>query len=132
MPLSGAYFYPGLNGPFNTPIAAPMSSGSSASFLGEAYTTVFGPLNVSRWSTYRVSIINNSTNNLKSGSIEISPNNSNWEVLHSATFSPLTSSGFASYQASGQSNNWLRVRAWSSGSAGAITGSLQVMLTAIA
>lgn len=102
----------------------------SSSFTGDSYTTIFGPLDVSRWNNIRVSLINNSSNNLKSGTIEVSPNNSNWESVGSASFSPLTSSGMASIQLSDVSNQYLRVRAWPSGSAGALTGSVLVVVTA--
>ena len=131
MPLSGAYFYPGLNNGFNYfPINPPLSLTTSSIFVGDAYSVVLGPIDVSDWSNYKVFIVNNSVNNLKSGSVEVSPNNSNWEVLNTASFLALTSSGMASFQVSNVSNQYLRVRAWPSGSGGAVSGSVSVILNA--
>lgn len=131
MPMSGGYFYPGLNGGLNyTPISPPLYITGSASFVGNAYSTVFGPIDTSKWNNVKVSIINNSVNNLISGSVEVSPNNSNWESVGSASFAALTSSGIASLQLTGVSNQLLRFRAWPSGSGGGSSGSLLVIVTA--
>lgn len=134
MPLSGSssgsYYYPGISAARNDsyPIAGPASASLSSTFLGNAFSVVLGPIDISRWKNYKVSIANNSVNNLKSGSIEVSPDQVNWEVLNSSSFTPLTSSGFSGTQFSNLSNTFLRVRGWPSGSGGGLTGSLRVTL----
>lgn len=39
---------------------------NSSSFVGEAYSTVFGPQDLSEYSTISITWVNNSVNNLKS------------------------------------------------------------------
>jgi len=74
-------------------------------------------------------VINNSVNNLKSGSIEWSANNSNWETdWNLSAIGALTSSGVTSVQISENSRKYLRVRAFPSGAAGAISGSIDVYI----
>ena len=98
---------------------------TSSSFVGDAYSVVFGPLDVSNFSNVAITVINNhGTNILKSGSVEFSPNNSQWETdWNLDTFSGLAVGGVRSMQISNNSRRYLRVRAWPSGAAGASTGS---------
>lgn len=131
MPLSGAYFYPGLNGGLNySPLTVPINVSTSSSFLGDSFSVVFGPMDVVKYRNYKISMINNSVNNLKSGSLEVSANGTNWEVVNSASFLNLTSSGIVTVQLSDVSNQSLRVRAWTSGATGGFSGSTLVILTA--
>jgi hypothetical protein len=131
MPISGSYFYPGINtSPNSFPVRPPITVSLSSTFLGEVYAVVLGPVDISHWSNWRVSLVNNSVNNLKSGSVDISPDGTNWVSYHTASFSPLTSSGWNTYQASGVSVSQLRVRAWPSGSDGGLSGSVNVILNA--
>lgn len=128
---ASGYYYPANDGAKNyLPLSTPMSVTGSASFSANALQVVFGPVSILKYDNYKVSLINNSSNNLLSGTVEVSPDNANWEVLNSASFAALTSSAMASYQATGLSNNYLRVRAQSSGAAGSNTGSLLVVLVA--
>lgn len=132
MPLSssasGSYFYPVMQRPMITVRAAPATFGASGTFIGDAYSVVLSGTYIGAWGNVTVSIINNSVNNLKSGSIEVSPNDVNWIVLNTSIFSPLTSSGMAQYSMTGSNHQMLRVRVWPSGSTGALTGSVQVIV----
>ncbi|MDP3763674.1 MAG: hypothetical protein Q8Q92_03435 [bacterium] len=101
----------------------------TGTFSADAYSTVFTATNVQYWSNLAITLINNSVNNLKSASIDFSPNNSNWEIWDTTTFTTLSSSAILSMQIAGNSRRWLRVRAWSSGSVGSNTGSLDVYVT---
>jgi hypothetical protein len=132
---ASGYYYPVNDGGNNYhPIVTPLNVSGSSSFSGNAYTVILGPIDVSKYSNYKISVINNSVNNLKSGSVEVSPDNVNWESIGgyvgSSSFTPLTSSGMASVQITGASNQLLRVKAWPSGSGGGLTGSLRVVVTA--
>ncbi len=128
---SGYYYSTNDGGKNYNPIATPLLYSISASFTASAYTTILGPIDVSKYSNYKVTAINNSINNLKSGSVEVSPDGTNWESIGSASFSPLTSSGMASLQVTGVSNQLLRFRAWSSGTVAiGTTGSMMVIVTA--
>lgn len=128
---SAYYFYPGINtGQLYAPPPTPLYASGSASFLGSAFVTAFGPVDISKYTNIRVSIINNSVNNLSSGSVEISPNGTNWEGVGSSSLTPLTSSGMATIQLNNLSVPYLRVRAQTSGSGGGFTGSLFVIVTA--
>lgn len=130
--MSGNYFYPGLNGGFNyNPATVPVSLSSSSSYLGDAFSIVFGPVDVVKYRNYKVTVINNSAiNSLKSGSLEVSPNGNVWEVVNTASYIGLAPGAVFAVQFSDVSNQSIRFRAWSSGSGGAITGSVGVFLTA--
>lgn len=128
---SGYYYCTGDGGVNYHPTPTPLYVSGSSSFVGEGYATILGPVDVSKYSNYKVFVINNSVNNLKTGSLEVSANGTNWEILHSASFSPLTSSGYIVYQTTTPMTNvMLRFRGWASGSGGGITGSLWVALAA--
>lgn len=101
----------------------------TGTFSADAYSTVFNATDVQYWSNLAITLINNSVNNLKSASVDFSPNNNNWEIWDSSTFATLSSSAVLSMQISSNSRKWLRVRAWSSGSGGSNTGSLDVYVT---
>lgn len=91
------------------------------------YAIAFSATDLSLWSNISVTIVNNSVNNLKSCSLEWSPNNSNYEQWDTTTFQFLTSSGISSMQIGSNSRRWFRIRAMSSGTvAGGNTGSLDV------
>lgn len=130
MPLSASYYYPTVHSNVNYPITPPLQMSASSTFLGNAFSVVFGPVDISKYKNWKVYLFNNSVNNLKSGSVELSPDGSTWEVIHSSSFTPLTSSGFASYMMTGSVNPFLRIRAWPSGSAGGLSGSVNVILNA--
>jgi hypothetical protein len=103
----------------------------SATFTGDTYSVVFGPSDISKWSNVAITLVNNSVNNLKSGSVEFSPNASHWEALPgnlSSAFNPLTSSGVGSMQVTGNSRRYLRIRAIPSGTAGGNSGSLGIFV----
>lgn len=126
MAISGSYDYPGVKA--SDPY---LLTGSflSATFVGNTYQTVFGPSDISKWPNITITLVNNSVNNLKSGSVEFSPNGTNWEQLPnnlSSSFNPLTSSGFGSMQITGNSRKYLRIRAIPSGTAGGNSGSLAI------
>lgn len=101
----------------------------SSTFSANDYSTVFTATDVQLWSNLAITLVNNSVNNLKSASVDFSPNNSNWEVWDSSTFATLSSSTVLSMQVSSNSRKWLRIRAWSSGSGGSNTGSLDIYIT---
>ena len=102
---------------------------NSSSFSGSDYTVVFGPQEVEIYGNLAITLINNSENNLESGSVEFSPNNSQWETdWDVTTFAALSSSAVRSMQISSNSRRYLRIRAISSGSGGALTGSLDIYL----
>jgi hypothetical protein len=95
------------------------------------WSTVFNSTDMSLWSNISVSLINNSVHNLKSASLEWSPNNSNFEQWDVGTFQSLSSSAMLSMQISGNSRRWFRIRAQSSGSAAlGNTGSLDIYVIA--
>lgn len=112
---------------------------NSSSFTGDQYSIVFGPQDVQFWSNIAVTVINNSSNNIKSGSVEWSPDNVAWERdWETTTFSNLTSSVNAAIAASGtvrsmqisdSSRRYLRLRLFPSGAGGALTGSTNVVVT---
>ena len=132
MPLSssasGSYFYPVMQLPYAGSVAQPVQYLSSSAFVGNAYSTIFPSTDVSRWNTLNVTIVNGAVNILKSGSVEFSPNNVDWEVYNTAAFTPLAISTAASLQMTGMSKQFIRVRGWPSGSAGALTGSVTVFV----
>ena len=100
----------------------------SSAFSGANYHIALGPVDVSLWTNLAITLVNNSSNNLESGSVEFSPNNNNWETdWDTVTFA---SSATRSMQILGNSRRWLRVRAISSGGTGALTGSLDAFLHA--
>jgi hypothetical protein len=69
-----------------------------------------------------ITVVNNSVNNLISGSIQVAPNGTNWSVL--AAFSALTSSGIFTASFSSLTYKYLRIQAIASGTGGGQTGSL--------
>ncbi len=104
---------------------------TSSSFSGNDYSTVLAATDVQLYPNLAITVVNNSVNNLKSGSIEWSPNNTNWETdWDVSTLAGLTSSGITSLQIAGNSRRYLRIRAIPSGSGGALTGSLDVYVHA--
>jgi hypothetical protein len=138
MPLSGSgsgsYFYPTMQIARNAAVLPPVTFTSSATFVGDAYSVVFGPVDTSRWYDFAITLTNNSVNNLKSGSVEASYDGTNWTVVNSTFFSPLTSSGTSTLVISRLFTASLypsmRVRAWASGSGGGISGSVGVVFLA--
>ena len=100
----------------------------SSSFNTETtWSTVFAATDLALWSNISVTMINNSMHNLKSASLEWSPNNSNFEQWDTTTFQTLSSSAILSMQIGSNSRRYFRIRAQSSGSAlYGNTGSLDV------
>jgi hypothetical protein len=104
---------------------------TSSSFSGSSYHIVLGPIDVSLFSNFAITLINNHpTNKLESGSVEFSPNSSNWETDWDVqTFAGLAANGgIRSMQVAGNSRKYLRVRGIPSGSGGALTGSIDAYL----
>ena len=102
---------------------------NSSSFLGNSYSILFGPTDVSKYPNLAITLVNNhATNKLESGSVEFSPNNIAWETdWNVSTFANLAANGgVRSMQITGNSRKWLRVRGIPSGSTGAFTGSIDV------
>jgi len=69
---------------------------------------------------------------IKSGSVEFSPDGQNWLAVSSASFSPLayTLNGpITSVQFTANPYRYMRVQAWASGSAGALTSSVEYWIT---
>ena len=140
MPLTGSvsasssYYYPTMQIARNAGKLLPVIFTGSASFLGNAYSVVLDPVDVSRWSDFAITLTNNSVNNLKSGSVEVSYDNVNWTVVNNTFFSPLTSSGVATLVISSQFTasiyQSMRIRGWPSGSGGGLTGSIASVIFA--
>lgn len=131
---TGSYYYPVMQVARNAAQLPPATFTGSSSFVGDAYSVVAGPFDVSRWKDFAITLVNNSVNNLKSGSIEASYDNTNWITVNSTFFSPLTSSGQATLVISSLFTASIypsmRVRAWASGSGGGISGSVGVTIFA--
>ena len=126
---TGSYYYASMSRGLSSVNKSSKTIEQSSSFYGDQYTVVLGPVDVSAYDYYLITLVNNSPNNLKSGSIEISPDGSNWIAVDGSTFASLTSSGVMTASFSGKCFNTLRVRAWSSGSGGAATGSIDAFIT---
>jgi hypothetical protein len=95
------------------------------------WSTVFNSTDLSLWSNISVTLVNNSVHNLKSASLEWSPNNINFEQWDVDTFRTLSSSVALSMQIGSNSRRYFRIRAQSSGSqALGNTGSLDIYVIA--
>lgn len=135
MAISGSYNYPGVYGDNPSKQGLVKTTqyvqhfSNSAVFLGDNYAVVYGPQDLSQFNVISVSLLNNSSNSLKSGTIEWSPDNINWEVVDSGTFFNLAGSTLKSTQIVDNCRRYMRVRAWTSGSGGALTGNLDVYVT---
>lgn len=104
---------------------------NSSSFSGANYHIALGPIDVSLASNFAITLINNhATNRLESGSVEFSPNNSQWETdWNTTSLAGLAANGgVRSMQVSSNSRKWLRVRVIPSGSGGQLTGSIDAFL----
>jgi len=67
---------------------------NTSSFSGQNWHTAIGPVDISLWSNVCLTVVNNYSNNLQSGSVEFSPDATNWEQNWDRdTFANLTSSG---------------------------------------
>lgn len=130
--MSGSYFYPGLIGGLSYhPTIPTVNDFLSSTFTGPAFATVFGPRNCVRHSNYKISMINNSsTNSVLSATIEFSQDGNTWEVANSSSFNGLAPGQVVGVQFSNVSNQQVRVKAQTSGSGGALTGSIAVYYTA--
>jgi len=102
----------------------------SSTFVGANHSIVLGPVDVSRWTNIAITLVNNhATNRLESGSVEFSPNSTNWETdWDVASLAGLAVGDTKSMQITGNSRRYLRVRVIPSGSAGALTGSIDAYL----
>jgi hypothetical protein len=66
----------------------------TSSFSGTNWHIALSPKDITLWSNVALTVVNNYSNNLQSGSVEFSPDNSNWETNWDVdTFANLTSSG---------------------------------------
>jgi len=102
---------------------------NSSSFFGADYATVIGPLNIGKWNNFTITLVNNGSDQLESGSIEVSPNSNNWEVIDDSFFAGLAAGAMSSSQYTESSYRYLRVRAITSGSGGALTGSIDAYVS---
>lgn len=104
---------------------------TSSSFSGSNWHICLGPVDISLMTNLAITLVNNHpTNKLESGSVEFSPNNSQWETdWNTNSFAGLAANGgIRSMQISSNSRKWLRVRGIPSGSGGALTGSIDAYL----
>lgn len=102
---------------------------NTTTILGDSYSTMLSSQDVSFWSNIALTVVNTGAETLESGSVEFSPDNTNWETdWDTNTFSGLTAGSTRSMQISGNSRKYMRMRGISSGSAGALTGSFDVYL----
>ncbi len=104
---------------------------NSSSFSGSSYTVLLPATDVSKFSNLAITLVNHHpTNRLESGSVEFSPDNSAWETdWDTETFAGLAAAGTVrSMQIFGNSRRYVRVRGIPSGSAGALTGSIDAYL----
>lgn len=115
----------------STALSGVVYSQSSSFNTETTWSTVFNATDLSLWSNISVTVVNNSVHNLKSASLEWSPNNSNFEQWDTTTFQTLSSSAILSMQIGSNSRRYFRVRAQSSGSAAlGNTGSLDIYVIA--
>jgi hypothetical protein len=131
---TGSYFYPAM-GRYSSKVdrgslVQSLSSTFTTGSIGSNPAIVLGPVDVGKYSNYTITMINNSVNNLISGSVQISPNGTNWITMYSANFVNLTSSGMASASFTSRSDKYVRAVAYPSGSGGAVTGSIDCYITA--
>jgi len=131
---TGSYFYPSVSvanasvkrGVLNTHLSSTFTTGS----MGSNPAVVLGPLDASAFNNYTVTMVNNSVNNLISGSVQVSPNGVNWGTIHSSQFTNLTSSGMASASFAARCDRYVRAIAYPSGSvAGGASGSIDCYVT---
>jgi len=104
----------------------------SAVFEGWDLAIALSSTDVSQYSNLAITLVNHSTHNIESASVEFSPNSVNWATdWDTTTFASLTSSGVRSLQIAGNSRNYVRIRAISSGSLtdGAGTGPTGSLMT---
>jgi hypothetical protein len=127
------YFYPGVyygastvnRQSFTTHLSSTFTTGS----MGSNPAVVLGPIDVSAYNNYTVTMVNNSANKLISGSVQVSPNGSNWGTINYVAFADLASSGIASASFTARSDKYVRAIAYPSGSGGAVTGSIDCYIT---
>lgn len=116
MPISGSYHYPTMNRPPGTVKltklelvqAANMPGGAQVIFSGSAGG---GGLKVSDWSNISITVNNTGSNDLGTIAVQFSPDNTNWENWETSCFSGLAAGAITSIQISGQSRNYMRLRA---------------------
>lgn len=116
MPISGSYHYPTMNRPPGTvklsklelSQAVDMPGGAQVIFSGSAGG---GGLKVSDWSNISITVHNTGSNDLGTIAVQFSPDDSSWEDWETSCFSGLTAGEITSIQISGQSRNYLRLRA---------------------
>ena len=130
---TGSYFYASMHVARSTVEKASSVQSLSSTFttgsIGSNPAIVLGPIDVGNFSNYTITMINNSVNNLISGSVQISPNGTNWITMYSAIFVNLTSSGMASASFTARSDKYVRAVAYPSGSGGKVTGSIDCYIT---
>lgn len=129
MPVSGSYHYPQVQIAKNGILPAAAVFQNSSSFVGDDFSVLLGPLDVSQWSNFTITLVNNGSEILESGSVEVSPNATDWEVVDNAFFAGLAAGALTSSTYTESSYRNLRVRGIPSGSGGALTGSVDAYLT---
>lgn len=126
---NGSYYYACMNKGYSSVSRTSEQVSLSSTFSGDQYVTVLGPVDVGDYSNITVTLINNSVNNIKSGSIQVSPDSSNWITMNSEIFANLTSSGMMTASFVNRAFDYLRVQVWPSGSDGAISGSVNAFVS---
>lgn len=131
MPISGSYYYFGVQSANLAPLAPPITYTSSVTLSGNAdYSIALSSTDVSRWSNVAISVENNGAMKIESGSIEWSPDGAVWETdWDLSTFDDIAVGALTSAQVSGNSRKYLRVRLIPSGSGGTFTGSANINVT---
>lgn len=116
MPISGSYHYPQMmRPPSNVKLSkmqwvqhTELAGGAQVMFSG---TAAGGGIDVSEWSQISITMQNTGSNDLGTIAVQFSPDNSAWENWDTTVFSNLQAGAMTSVQISGQSRNYMRVRA---------------------
>ena len=125
---TGSYFYPTMRSMRSTVDSVLNVQNLSSTFttgsIGSSGAVVLGPISVGAYKDYTVTMINNSVNNLISGSVQVSVDGTNWTNTATSQFTNLTSSGVASASFVDRTDRYVRALAYPSGANGAVTGSI--------